>query len=44
MFYKNDTEAAILALERDRTGNYGLDCEYDEHIPDDDYEYDEEEW
>lgn len=39
MLYSNNSEAAILALERARTGNYGLD-EYD----DDDYieDYDDE--
>lgn len=25
MMYMNNTEAAILAMERDRTGNYGND-------------------
>ncbi len=25
MFYRNDSEAAVLAMERDRTGNYGED-------------------
>ena len=31
MYYKNNSQKAILELERQRTGNYGMDDGYDDY-------------
>ena len=41
MIYSNDSLGAIYACERARTGNYGMDEEYDDSFYYDD-EYEEE--